>query len=117
MARAVAVWVWLPCAVWAQLDVETPYDPNAGSVRVGTTEVRSALDFLNLDAPLLNRVPDVRLTFDTTAGLPTSAADAEGRVRGLEFRLPVDGDIWMGYEDTANPYAPRRATVTIKHEF
>ena len=61
------------------------------------------------------QVPDVRLKIERPTLAELSTWDADPRVRGVEFRLPLTG-VWMGYETPVEGEDPR-ATLSIQRGF
>ena len=73
------------------------------------------MDQLNIDWIFLEKIPDVRLKLERPTWGPLSAAELQGRLRGVEFQLPIQG-LWVGYETAAEGTEPR-ATVSIQRGF
>jgi hypothetical protein len=78
--------------------------------------LRATMDRMNLSWVFPERLPDFRLKMERPAVAgPFSPEEMQRRLRGVEFRLPMEG-VWVGYEKTAEDEQPR-ATISIQRGF
>lgn len=88
---------------------------SAPLLTLGTPALRAGMERLSLAWLYPERAPDVRLKIERPTFAELSTLDADPRVRGVEFRLPLTG-VWMGYETPAEGEDPR-ATLSIQRGF
>ena len=93
----------------------TPPDDSAPLLTLGTPALRSSLERLSLAWLYPSQIPDVRLKVDRPTMEQLSTLEADTRLRGVEFRLPMEG-LWVGYETPAEGELPR-ATFSIQRGF
>ena len=93
----------------------TPPDDSAPLLTLGTPALRSSLERLSLAWLYPSQIPDVRLKVDRPTMEQLSTLEADTRLRGVEFRLPMEG-FWIGYETPAEGEIPR-ATFSIQRGF
>jgi hypothetical protein len=82
---------------------------------LGTPALRAGMERLRLSWLYPVQAPDVRLKIERPTLAEMSTLDAEPRVRGVEFRLPLT-EVWMGYETPEEGEDPR-ATLSIQRGF
>lgn len=114
--------VWTGCALAATLaalaagQTPGPAAENTGPLlTLGTPALRSTLDRLSMSWLYPSQLPDVRLKVDRPTIEQLTAMEADARLRGVEFRLPLR-DLWVGYETPAEGDLPR-ATLSIQRGF
>ncbi|MGD9613275.1 MAG: hypothetical protein AB7V22_10305 [Kiritimatiellia bacterium] len=90
-------------------------DPPAPLLTLNSTALRAGMDRLRLSWLYPEQAPDVRLKIERPTLADLSTLDADPRVRGVEFRLPLT-EIWMGYETPVEGEDPR-ATLSIQRGF
>ena len=109
----------LAVAVAARTAGQTPPAPPAETsaplLTLGTPALRSTLDRLSLAWLYPAQMPDVRLKVDRPTMESLSTLETDARLRGVEFRLPMEG-FWVGYETLAEDELPR-ATLSIQRGF
>ena len=93
----------------------TPAGSSAPLLTLGTPALRSSLERLSLAWLYPSQIPDVRLKVDRPTMEQLSTLEADPRLRGVEFRLPMEG-FWVGYETLAEDEIPR-ATFSIQRGF
>ena len=94
---------------------EPPKDSSGPLLTLGTPALRSSLERLSLAWLYPSQIPDVRLKVDRPTLEQLSTLEADTRLRGVEFRLPLR-DLWVGYETPAEGDLPR-ATLSIQRGF
>ena len=94
---------------------ELPTDNSAPLLTLGTPALRSSLERLSLAWLYPSQMPDVRLKVDRPTMEQLSTLETDSRLRGVEFRLPMEG-FWIGYETLAEDEIPR-ATFSIQRGF
>ena len=94
---------------------EPPKDNSGPLLTLGTPALRSSLERLSLAWLYPSQIPDVRLKVDRPTMEQLSTLEADTRLRGVEFRLPLEG-LWVGYETPADGEMPR-ATFSIQRGF
>ena len=94
---------------------EPPKDVSGPLLTLGTPALRSSLERLSLAWLYPSQIPDVRLKVDRPTMEQLSTLETETRLRGVEFRLPLEG-LWVGYETPADGEMPR-ATFSIQRGF
>lgn len=94
---------------------EPPADSSAPLLTLGTPALRSSLERLSLAWLYPAQIPDVRLKVDRPTLEQLSILETDTRLRGVEFRLPLEG-LWVGYETPAEGDVPR-ATFSIQRGF
>ena len=92
-----------------------PADNSAPLLTLGTPALRSSLERLSLAWLYPSQLPDVRLKVDRPTLEQLSTLETDTRLRGVEFRLPMEG-FWVGYETLAEDEIPR-ATFSIQRGF
>ena len=98
---------------------QTPLAPAENPVpllTLGTSALRSSLERLSLSWLYPTQMPDVRLKVDRPSMEQLSTMQADTRLRGIEFRLPMKG-LWVGYETPATEDEEPRATFSIQRGF
>lgn len=90
-------------------------EPPAPLLTLGTSALRARMERLRLTWLYPEQMPDVRLKIERPTLTDLSTLDADPRVRGVEFRLPLT-EIWMGYETPVAGEDPR-ATLSIQRGF
>ena len=115
-------WKWggfWALAVAAAAGAQLPAAPAAGNpaplLTLGTPALRSTMERWSLSWLYPSSLPDMRLKVDRPTMEALSAMQTETRVRGVEFRLPMEG-FWIGYE-TPNEDEVPRATFSIQRGF
>ena len=93
----------------------TPAGSSAPLLTLGTPALRSSLERLSLAWLYPSQIPDVRLKVDRPTMEQLSTLETDTRLRGVEFRLPMEG-FWVGYETLAEDEIPR-ATFSIQRGF
>ncbi len=111
MALAVAA----PAAAQTPTAAATSAEAPAPLLTLGTPALRASLDRLSLSWLVPAQIPDVRLKVDRPTMEQLSTMEADPRLRGVEFRLPLEG-FWVGYETQAEGELPR-ATFSIQRGF
>lgn len=94
---------------------EPPKDDSGPLLTLGTPALRSSLERLSLAWLYPSQIPDVRLKVDRPTLDQLSTMETDTRLRGVEFRLPMEG-FWVGYETLAEDEIPR-ATFSIQRGF
>ena len=77
--------------------------------------LRSTMGKVNMGWLVPGKVPDFRLKMERPEWGTLSTEELQGRLRGLEIRLPVEG-LWLGYEKPVEGENPR-ATLSIQRGF
>lgn len=116
MIRKRAIWIWSGALVLAAAALAA--EPAAAPpplLTLSTPALRAGMERLHLAWLYPEHVPDVRLKIERPTLAELSTWDADPRVRGVEFRLPLTG-IWMGYEAPVEGEDPR-ATLSIQRGF
>jgi hypothetical protein len=118
-AREIGIFCAAMCAMAAAGQTPTPPAATSESgsplLTLGTPMLRSAMERVNLAWVFPEKMPDFRLKMDRPTWDSLSRAEMEGRLRGLEIRLPVEG-LWVGYEKTDEGEDPR-VTFSIQRGF
>lgn len=108
----------LALAVAVPVGAQTPTattEPSTPLLTLGTPALRASLDRLSLSWLYPAQIPDVRLKVDRPTLEQISSKETDTRLRGVEFRLPLEG-FWVGYETQADGEEPR-ATLSIQRGF
>ena len=79
------------------------------------SSVMGGLEQVNVDMPLMARLPDFRLKMVQPDAMSLSPDALEPKLRGVELQLPLSG-IWVGYDWSEEGETPR-ATFSIQREF
>lgn len=82
---------------------------------LGSPLIRSTMDRVKLSWLFPEKMPDFRLKMERPAAIPLSPEEWQGQLRGVEFRLPMEG-LWVGYVMPAEGEEPR-ATFSIQRGF
>jgi hypothetical protein len=77
--------------------------------------LRSTMGKVNMAWLVPEQVPDFRLKMERPEWGALTTEDLQGRLRGLEIRLPMEG-LWLGYETPVEGEDPR-ATLSIQRGF
>jgi hypothetical protein len=77
--------------------------------------LRSTMGKVNMAWLVPEKVPDFRLKMERPEWGTLTTEEMQGRLRGLEIRLPVEG-LWLGYEKPVEGENPR-ATLSIQRGF
>jgi hypothetical protein len=80
-----------------------------------TPRLRSSMERMSLAWLIPAQMPDFRLKLERPAWESLSGAELDTRVRGVEFRLPMEG-LWVGYDVPIRGEDPR-ATLSIRRGF
>ena len=88
---------------------------SAPVLTLGSPMLRSTMEKMNLAWLFPEKALDFRLKMERPTWGPLTAAEMEGRLRGVEIRLPMEG-VWVGYETSVNGEQPR-ATFSIQRGF
>lgn len=115
-----SIWIWGGAAILAAAAARgSDPAPAAASpaplLTLSTPALRAGMERLSLAWLYPAQVPDVRLKIERPTLAELSTWDADPRVRGVEFRLPLTG-VWMGYETPVEGEDPR-ATLSIQRGF
>ena len=79
------------------------------------SSVMGGLEQVNVDMPLMARLPDFRLKMVQPDAMSLSPDALEPKLRGVELQLPRSG-LWVGYDWSEEGETPR-ATFSIQREF
>lgn len=105
----------LAAAAGAAAQEPAPADGSAPLLTLGTPMLRSTMERLNWSWRVPEKVPDFRLKVDRPTWESFHAGETDGQLRGVEFRLPLEG-VWVGYEEPMDGEDPR-ATFSIRRGF
>ena len=82
---------------------------------LSTPVLRSSMERVNMAWLFPENMPDVRLKMERPEWGGLSPEELQGRLRGVEIRLPVEG-FWVGYEKAIEEENPR-GTLSIQRGF
>lgn len=92
-----------------------PADSAAPVLTLSSPMMRTTMGKMNLGWLFPSQVPDFRMKMERPEWGSLTAAEMEGRLRGVELRLPMEG-LWVGYEKAVEGEEPR-ATLSIQRGF
>ena len=105
----------LGCAAAGQTAPSSAPGEEPRLLTLGTPMLRSTMERAKLAWVVPEKLLDFRLKIDRPTWEAFSQAEMETRLRGVEFRLPMEG-LWVGYEKSAEDADPR-VTFSIQRGF